>query len=217
MSEGPSQEDPSLGPVDEPDESVPTRVCPHCATMTRTSGDFCPHCGKPYSESSAKEPRSSRRARFVALGVVVVLVLAGGAAAYLINHHNEEQTKKKHQAALRLERQRKETEREKGERETRQHEQEVSERKSAESELEKGVETYAKKLVSEGTLQEPVTGASCNPVSGGSSSDLTTSSGTFSCIAITKHEASGGFYGYHFSGTIDFATGKFSYRLGGGE
>jgi len=38
-------------------ESTPTRVCPHCATVSETGGEFCPHCGKPF----AKGPRLSRR------------------------------------------------------------------------------------------------------------------------------------------------------------
>jgi uncharacterized protein UPF0547 len=203
-----------------------TKTCPMCAEKVQGGALVCRFCGhrfdgtqqvlteeRPAPEGDGAKAKR-KRLRVVAFAVLAVLLLGGAAAGYAINHNNEQETKKRHEAA---QRQRRETEREKTEHEGQRHEQEATERKSAESELEKGVETYAKKLVSEGTLSEPVTGASCNPVSGGSSHELNSSSGTFSCIAITKHEAEGKVSGYRFSGTIDFATGKLSYRLGGGE
>lgn len=193
---------------DEPGANAPTRVCPHCSTISETNGNFCPQCGKPLT-------RKSRKPLAIVVVVLVILAIGGGVAAYFINHHSEEQAnKRKRDAALKLRRQ---TEHEKTEALAREHEQTVRERKSAETELEQSIEKYARKLVSEGTLEEAVTGASCNSVSGGSSSNLGVASGTYSCIAITRHEPDGSVYGYHFSGTIDFADGKYSYRLGGGE
>jgi hypothetical protein len=191
-------------------------VCPHCATVSHTAGQFCPQCGKPF----AKKPRLSKGARVALIVGVLVLLLGGAGAAIAIQHNQDEENKKKHLAALAVARAQKErseqAHREAEDEQKAKREAEESARRTEEKELEQGVEKYAKKLVSEETLSEPILGVSCSPVSGGSSADLASSSGTYSCIAITKRESGGGSSGYRFSGTIDFAKGSFTYRLGGG-
>jgi hypothetical protein len=209
----------SNGPRDELDADngsgeEPTRVCPHCATVSHTAGDYCPQCGK----SLIKKPRLSKRAR-VGLGVGLLVLLIGAAgAAVEIKHHEDEESKKKHAATLVAARHRQEqSETAKREAEDEQRvkrESEESERRSNEKELERGVEKDAKKLVSEETLSEPILGATCSPASGGSSTELKSSTGTYDCIAITKHESGGGVSGYRFSATINFADGSFTYHLG---
>jgi hypothetical protein len=196
-------------------EGEPTRVCPHCATVSHTAGDYCPQCGK----SLIKKSRLSKRVR-VGLGVgVLVLLLGGAGAAVAIKHREDEETKKKHAAALVAARHRQEqaetAKREAEDEQRTKRESEEAERRSNEKELERGVEQDAKKLVSEETLSEPILGASCSPVSGGSSTELRSSTGTYDCIAITKRESGGGVSGYRFSATIDFAHGSFTYHLGG--
>lgn len=202
-------------------EVIPQRLCPHCATISQTAGEFCPHCGKAFS----KRQRLSKRVRVAIVAALVVVLLGGVGAGVVLKLHHDEQVEAKHKAALvvarakQLEKERTEAaEREaKTNSEREATEAKVSkekERKVSEVELEKSVETYAKKLVSEGTLEDPILGVSCTPVSGGSSTELGSSSGTFSCIAITKYEAGGEESGTHFSATIDFAKGTYSYRLG---
>ena len=202
-------------------EMAPERLCPHCATISQTAGEFCPHCGKAF----AKHQRLSKRARVAIVAVLVFVLLGGAGAGIVLKVRHDERVEAQHKAAVAAARSRHldKEHAEAAEREAKANskreatEARVSkekERKVDEAELEKGVETYAKKLVSEGTLEEPILGVSCTPVSGGSSTELGPSSGTFSCIAITKYESGGSISGPRFSGTIDFAKGTDSYRLG---
>jgi hypothetical protein len=204
------------GPHDEangPDE-VPTRVCPHCATVSHTAGEYCPQCGKSYS----KRGRPSKRARIAIIAGLVIVLLGGAGAAIAINNHQDEENRKKHQAAVTAARVQKErteqAHREAEDEQKTKRESEERERRAVEKELEKAVEADAKKLVNEGTLTETILGASCSPTSGGSSTELNSSTGTYSCTAITKREG-GESSGYRFTGNIDFAKGSFSYHLGG--
>jgi hypothetical protein len=197
------------------DEHEPTRVCPHCATVTQTAGEYCPHCGKAYE----RRGRVSKRTGVVAL-IVLLLLVAGGAVAVVLVKHNEDEQAKKRQAAtlaaaLAARRHTEQAHREAEDEQKIKRSSEERERHSEERQLEQGVEKDAKKLVSEETLSEPVLGATCSPASGGSSTELSSGTGTFSCIAITKREPGGNVSGYRFSGNIDFTTGSISYHLGG--
>jgi uncharacterized OB-fold protein len=196
-------------------EDAPTRVCPQCATVSRTAGDYCPQCGKSYS----KKARLSKRSRVALIAGLVIVLVGGAGAALAIKHHQDEENKKKHAAALVAARVKKEraeqAQRESEDEQKQKRASEESERRTAEKELEKAVEADAKKLVGEGTLTEPILGASCTPASGGSSSELNASTGSYNCIAITKREPGGETSGYRFSGNIDFAKGSFTYHLGG--
>lgn len=206
-----ASEDPA---ADEPD--TPTRVCPSCSTIVQTAGNYCPQCGHSYT----KEPRLSKRFRIVLVAGLLIVLLGGAGAAIAIKNHQDEESKKKHEAALvaaRVKRERaEEAQRESEDEQKQKREAEERERRAEEKELEKAVETDAKKLVTEETLSEPILGASCSPASGGSSSELNSSTGSYNCIAITKHESGSETSGYRFSGTIDFAKGSFTYHLGGG-
>jgi hypothetical protein len=197
------------------DEHEPTRVCPHCATVTQTAGEYCPHCGKAYE----RRGRVSKRTGVAALIVLLLLVAGGAAAVVLVKHNEDEQAKKKQAAALAAalaaRRHTEQAHREAEDEQKIKRASEERERHSDEQQLEHGVEKDAKKLVSEETLSEPVLGATCSPASGGSSTELSSATGTFSCIAITKRESGGNVSGYRFSGTIDFTTGSISYHLGG--
>jgi hypothetical protein len=200
---------------------APERLCPHCATISQTSGEFCPHCGKPF----AKRQRLSMRGRIIAGVLAAVVILGGAGAGIAIKVHHDQQVEAQHKAAAAaaLTRQHEREHVEAAQREavankereaTEGRVREVKERKVLEGELEKAVETYAKKLVSEGILEETILGVNCSPVSGGSSTELESTSGTFGCIAITKYESNGTESGTRFSATIDFSTNTYTYRLG---
>ncbi len=201
--------------LDDDGQDVPTRVCPHCATISHTAGEYCPHCGKSYT----KKARLSKRARIALIAGLVVLLLGGAGAAFAIKHHQDEEKKKKDEAALITARKKREraddAKREAEDEKKLSRESEERERRSAEKELERAVEADAKKLVAEETLSEPIIGASCNPASGGSSTELSSATGSYDCIAITKREAGGESSGYRFTGNINFADGSFTYHLGG--
>ena len=69
-------------------EGGPTRVCPHCSTVSHTSGEYCPHCGQPL----VRRTRVSRRARIGAFAVTAILVLAGGAIAVAVSSKTDKTT-----------------------------------------------------------------------------------------------------------------------------
>jgi hypothetical protein len=207
-------------PAEGDEHGTPTRLCPHCATVSRTAGEYCPQCGKSY----LKKGRLSKRSRIAVLIGLLILVLGGAGAAIAIKDHQNEESRRKHAAAVaaaalaaRAKRERhEEAQREAADEKRVQRESAEKERGSEEKELEKAVETDAKKLVSDETLSKPILGASCTSVSGGSSVELHSPTGSYDCIAITKRESGGEVSGYRFSGTIDFANGRFSYHLGSG-
>jgi hypothetical protein len=213
VSDSSAEPEERAGRIDDGPET-PTRVCPHCSTIAQTAGDYCPHCGQSY----VKKARLSRRSRIALVVGVIVVLLVGAGIAVAVKNHQDKETSRKHALALVAARAKKEraeqAQRESEDEKTEKRESEERERKSVEKQLEKAVESDAKKLVAEETLIEPILGASCSPTSGGSSVELSSQTGTYDCIAITKREAGGEVSGYRFSGTIDFADGSFTYHLG---
>ena len=191
-----SSEERDAGRIADGPDDQPTRVCPHCATVGRTAGDYCPHCGKSYE----KQARLSKRSRIVLIAGVVIVLLGGAGASIAIKHHQDQENERKHAAALAVSRARElraeEAHREAEDEARQKRESEQHERQSEEKELEKAVESDAKRLVAEETLSEPILGASCSPASGGSSVELHFPTGSYSCIAITKREAGGEVSGY---------------------
>jgi hypothetical protein len=72
----------------------------------------------------------------------------------------------------------------------------------------------AESRVTKGVLTGPITRASCTPLGGGSSDDLTAITGTFQCIAVNKTEADGSSSGYRFSATVNWNEASYSWHLG---
>jgi predicted nucleic acid-binding Zn ribbon protein len=199
---------------------APTRVCPHCATISQTSGDFCPQCGKSY----VKRRRFSKRARIWSAGIVVLLAVIVVAGLVIksnddstVARHHREAVKRAEVVARKSREQKEATERreakEEKEKEETKHRIEVLVRKDAEHELEKTVSKDAKSRVDEGELEGPILHTSCVPLSGGSSEDLSSSKGDFNCLAVTKVE-DGEEEGYRFTATLNFKSGEMTWRLG---
>jgi hypothetical protein len=185
-----------------------TRVCSHCSTASKTDGGFCPNCGHPY----VKRQRLSRRVRIVIAVVALSVFAAAGATAVILKTNHDKSVAQHHQQAF--EHARVVADEEKVQAELKEHSEEAS-RKELESELEKAIERDANKRVSEGTLEGPILGANCTPSSGGNAHDLSSTSGTYSCMAITKREGNGESSGYRFTATVDFAKSEYSWHLGG--
>jgi hypothetical protein len=76
----------------------PTRVCPHCAALSQSAGDFCPECGHSFAEGR-RVSGISRRAKFAMLGVVLLLVLGGAGAAIAIKVHHDNQVSARQRSA----------------------------------------------------------------------------------------------------------------------
>jgi hypothetical protein len=66
--------------------SVSTKLCPHCAATSATSGLFCPECGRAFAASQG--PKISRQAKLTTLGVVL-LVLLGFTVLVVVHKQNQ--------------------------------------------------------------------------------------------------------------------------------
>lgn len=60
---------------------APPRACRKCATVSETSGDFCPQCGTAYERRRRGWRTRSKRTGIVAVVALAVVVLGGGGIA----------------------------------------------------------------------------------------------------------------------------------------
>ncbi len=60
----------------------------------------------------------------------------------------------------------------------------------------------------------PASSTTCTPLSGGSSQDLSQSSGSYSCTAVYQTNGDGTTTGYAYTGNINFDTGMMTWHLG---
>lgn len=204
-------------PAVEPESPVPTRLCPHCSTQSQTAGDFCPHCGK----SLVRRRRSlGKRAKLV-LGLVALLLLAGGGStAVAMKVHHDSTVKAEHQRQQRIA-DAKRAERDRRERERRAEEDrqnaldqiERDSRRDLEKGLRKAITKHARDLVSKGLLDGPILRSECDPVGGGRD-DLEAHTGKYDCMAVHTEASDGTMRGYTYTGTINYDTFTYSWKLG---
>ena len=213
-------------PVQEPDSErneesdtqivagdVPTKVCAHCSTQSRTNGAYCPNCGKPFVHSRA----SRKTVKIAAIAIAAVIVLGGATAviARTVMHSNEvvaqETAAKKEKAAEAA------AAAEVAAEEAAQEALDSAERDlrmTTVGEIEASITTDAQARVVEGILDGPIDKSSCTPLGGGSTDDLTAITTTFTCIAINKVNADGTASGYKFSATMNWDDGSYTWNLG---
>lgn len=204
--------DPASSPGDGTNAArpVPTRVCAHCAALSHTGGEFCPECGHAFA-SGRKASGVSRRAKFAMLGVLALLIFGGAGAAIAIKiHHDNQVTAQRHSAAAAaLARQQAQQQQQT------QNAGETALRQGDETSLQQSITKDAQQQVNNGVLTGPILSTSCTPLSGGSSQNLSSSTGTYDCIAVNKINSDGTSSGYRYSATIDFSSGSASWHLGG--
>lgn len=202
---------------------VPTRLCPHCAALSHGEGDFCPYCGGRFSEPR-RGSRVSTRVKIAGALVIALLVLGGAGVAVAIKLHHDDQVaalhKQQQQEQLRRQQQLQQQQRRRQQEQQQQQQQrqaEISSRQSLESQLQNAVTKDATSKANDGTLTNgPAQSTTCTPVSGGSSQNLSQSSGTYSCTAVYSTNSDGTQTGYRYTGTINFDTGEMTWQLGGG-
>jgi hypothetical protein len=164
----------------------------------------------------------SRRTKLVIVALLVLLVLGGAGAAVAIKIHHDDQVAARHRAeaaararAVAAKRASEEQARKSREGQEHQREAETHERETLETGLERAITNDARQRTEEGGLLEgPIKTTTCTPTSGGSSQDLSQSAGTYSCLAANETKADGSEAGYGFTGTINFKTGSYTWRLG---
>ena len=206
---------------------TPTRVCPHCAALSQISGDFCPHCGRRFTADGG---RTSGRVKIM-IGLVCALLLLGGAGVSVaIKIHHDNQVAAQHRrelaaadaraAAARARaaaaRARAAAGRATAAARQAQEQAEVTQRQALETQLQNSITQDATSKANQGLLTNgPAQSTSCTRVSGGSSQNLSQSTGTYSCIAVYQTNSDGTQSGYRYTGTVNFDTSSYTWQLGG--
>jgi hypothetical protein len=189
----------SAADANEQAAETPTRLCPRCSALSRTEGDFCPHCGGSFLHPS-RQGRLGRRGKLALLTVVVVLALAGGGTAFALKHNHDAAHERQTAAAAAQQAETK---------------AQIAQRHVAEREMQGAITTWARKQVGSGTLDGPILRTSCTPIGGGSE-NLAEVTVKYDCLAIDKDSQDGTSTGYSVHATMDFFTGTYQWGLGGG-
>ncbi|MCZ2404575.1 hypothetical protein IV498_15665 [Paenarthrobacter sp. Z7-10] len=196
------------------------KVCPKCSVRTRTAGAFCPQCGAPY----AGHRRGFKVSRRVILIILAVLVVVGAAVGILVSVQHTNQLNAEKAAAVQAAdvARKREADAAKTAADAAASADAAAAAKATKDDAERAVRAIivkalegsvlkdAKSRVTDGTLMGPISSASCTPVGGGSTDDLTAITGTFECIAVNKTDADGSSSGYRFSGTANWNDGSYS-------
>jgi type II secretory pathway pseudopilin PulG len=191
---------------------LPTRVCPHCAALSITAGDFCPHCGSQFSRPARSG--FSTRAKVATATVLVLLVLGAAGVAVAIKLYHDSQVAAQHGRAVAAAHAAAKAQAA----QQAQQQTEAATRQTAEQQLQTDITNDATKKLQSGLLiNGPISNTTCTPVSGGSSTNLSQSTGTYNCLAVYQTNSDGTSTGYHYTGTIDFNSGMLSWQLGGGS
>jgi Protein of unknown function (DUF2510) len=189
-------------------QAIPARICPSCSALSNVTGEFCPHCGAPFS-GAQRRAGISTRVKVAAASLAALLVLGGAGVAVAIKLHHDSQVAAQHHRAAAAATARQQQAQA-------QHEAEISNRQGLESQLQTSITNDATQKADEGLLDNgPATSTTCTPLSGGSSQDLSQSTGTYSCLAAYQANSDGTSTGYSYTGDINFDTGMLTWHLGG--
>jgi ribosomal protein L37E len=206
------------GTPDLPDSLEPqTKVCRKCSVQSLTVGGYCPSCGTPYV---ARRRFANVNKGLVAIAAAVLIIAVAGIAISLNIQHtsqvNAEQAAAASAAEAETKRQAEATRASQAATAAKQAADATkrAQRKLIVTSLEDSILKDAESRVAKGVLEGPITRASCTPLGGGSSDDLTAITGTFECIAVNKTEADGSSSGYRFSATVNWNDASYSWHLG---
>jgi hypothetical protein len=200
----------------EPPEAQ-MKVCPKCSVQTLTTGGYCPNCGAAYL---AQQRFANVNKRIVLIAAAALIAVIAGIGITLNMLHTNQVNAEQAAAASAAEAQSKrEAEAARASAAATAAKQAADASKRAERKLivtalEDSVLKDAQSRVAKGVLEGPITRASCTPLGGGSSDDLTAITGTFQCIAVNKTEPDGSSSGYRFSATVNWNDASYSWHLG---
>ena len=194
-----------------------TKVCPKCSVQNQTIGKFCPNCGAPYNAQRLLAKVNKRV--FLIVAAALIVLIAGVGVALNIQHANQVNAEQAAAAAASDAEKKRESEAaEAAARATAAKQSadasERKQRKEIVTAVEDSVLKDAQERVTTGALTGPITLASCTPLGGGSSDDLTAITGTFQCIAVNKTNPDGSSSGYRFSATVNWNDTSYSWHLG---
>jgi hypothetical protein len=187
----------------------PTKICPKCSVQNKTDGKFCPNCGASY-ETQRFFAKFSKRVRLIIAAVLIVMI---GGIGISLSIQNTNRLNAEQAAAAEAEAEKKKESEAAAAKKSADDAQRTV-RKAIVTELEASILEDAQDRVWSGDLRGPITLASCTPLGGGSSDDLTAITGTFQCIAVNKTNADGSSSGYRFSATVNWNDLSYSWHLG---
>lgn len=205
--------------VEESGEAL-VKVCPKCSVQSSSGGSFCPNCGAAYV-STRRAIRFSKKVVLIGIGVLVIAA-AGTGVTLSIQHTNQVKAEQEAAAAAAEVTKTRESEAAKAAASAasaaaaKQAAESLkrTQRKAIVKALEDSVLKDAQERVTTGVLTGPITLASCTPLGGGSTDDLTAITGTFQCIAVNKTNADGSSSGYRFSATANWNDASYTWHLG---
>lgn len=194
-----------------------TKVCRKCSVQTQSVGNYCPSCGTAYV-AQRRFANVNKRIVFIVAGVLLA-VIAGIGITLNIQHTNQVNAEEAAAASAAEAQNKREAETARAAAAATAAKQAAdaskrTQRKLIVTALEDSVLKDAQSRVTKGVLEGPITRASCTPLGGGSSDDLTAITGTFQCIAVNKAEPDGTSSGYRFSATVNWNEGSYSWHLG---
>jgi ribosomal protein L37E len=194
-----------------------TKVCRKCSVQSLTEGGYCPSCGTPYL--ARRRFANVNKRLVVTAAAVAIAVIAGIGITLNVQHTNQVNVEQAAAASAAEAENRRQTEATRASEAAATAKQVAdaakrSQRKLIVTSLEESIQKDAESRVAKGVLVGPITRASCTPLGGGSSDDLTAITGTFQCIAVNKTEADGSSSGYRFSATVNWNDASYSWHLG---
>jgi hypothetical protein len=149
---------------------------------------------------------------FASIAAAIVLLVAGG---FLIWKHNHDtQMRNEAMAASSSSSSSKAAADAAAASAQRETQAERDERAQEVSEVEASVKKMAEDQANKGLFEGPVLSVKCNPVSGGSTDDLTAKTTVFECFAATKRNDDGTYSGYKYHATVNWDTHDFTYGFG---
>ncbi len=165
--------------------------------------------------------RPSRRALIVT-SAIVVLLLAGGGTAWKVSADASVSAAKAAHAKVLAAEKKKAAEQEAATYAEQQKEAakeaadtaERTARAASVKEIEASVKTMATTDATTGVITGPILSASCSPVNGGSTDDLTAQTTVFQCFVADKNNADGTQSGYYFHATMNWTASTYTYGLG---
>lgn len=154
--------------------------------------------------------RRNRKLLAISLACLIVLLIAAGVTATLVKRSNDKtEARNKAEAASSSSAQ--------AEAVAAQEKALAAkrlERKLMLVQVEGSIKTMAEKHVANGLFDGPILSASCDPVGGGSTDDLTAKTTIFDCFAATTDNGDGTLSGRKYHATVNWDTGNFTYGLG---
>lgn len=82
------------------------------------------------------------------------------------------------------------------------------------TEIQNSVKSMAEGHVKDGLVDGPILRATCSPVGGGSTDDLSEKTTVFDCFVANKDNPDGTSTGYSYNATMNWDTGNFTYSIG---